>query len=233
MKFPSLIKFIIFCGLASNVLPCHANLNEYFQKDIKVEDIKEGDWKVATKDLNYDPSEEELAKIKKEKEKKPESFEIDEVFWANLFKIFLILGLVILVLFLLQYLVGAQGIKKATNRTFDPNETIDTESVAERIHDFDLETLIKQAIEKKEFTVATRLHYLQVIKFLSAEGLIKWAKDKTNNSYLYEIQSLGLKNQFRELTYIFERVWYGETSIDEIAFGQIQQQFQEFRIATK
>lgn len=238
MKFSFLLKIPIFICLLPITLQGNTTPNEYLEKEVSVIDIKDVDWEKATKELNYDPNSDELAEIREKERRERERAEsaennelsysgINEIL-ATLLKVFLVLGLVAIVLFLLKHLVGSQGVTKTSNRTFDPNATIDTQKVAEQIHDFDLKTLVNQATARKEYNVATRLYYLLIIKTLSEQEIIKWKKDKTNRSYMNEIQSIGLKEQFRKLTNIFERAWYGEAIIDETAFGQIEQQFQQF-----
>ena len=88
--------------------------------------------------------------------------------------------------------------------------------------------LLQQAIDRKEYSVATRLYYLLAIKTLSEKKLITWKKDKTNRNYLNELTGIDFKNQFRELTNIFERVWYGEVEIDAPVFEDIQGRFRTF-----
>ena len=57
---------------------------------------------------------------------------------------------------------------------------------------------------------------------------IKWKKDKTNRNYLNELKALDIKNQFSQLTNIFERVWYGEVAVNEAIFTEIEGQFKGF-----
>ena len=67
-----------------------------------------------------------------------------------------------------------------------------------------------------------------MIKSLSDKELIKWKKDKTNRTYFNELTKTDLKDSFRELTNIFERVWYGEATITATIFQDIEGQFKQF-----
>lgn len=222
MKFSFLISFFICLQFFPNYLVGNDTTNAYIQQELAIQKVAQADWEKVTQDLDY-------GKLK-EKEK-PESTtpsNIDSELIATILKVIGILGIIALVIFLLQYFVGIQGVKKSDNKTFDPNEKIDTQTVAEDIHEYDLATLVKQAIAQQDYMVATRLYYLLAIKSLSEKELIKWKKDKTNRNYLNELVGVDLKKQFRELTTIFERVWYGEVAIDAPVFGHIEEQFKRF-----
>ena len=199
------------------------NTPEYLESDMQPVEIDRTNWETATKDLNYEPTEEALAR-----KAKKQNWDIDGEFWAIFFKGLMLIGIIALTLLFLRFLVGVQGIKTPSNRTFDPNQEIDTETIAEQIHEYDLSTLVRQALDSQDYTLATRLYYLWGIQALSEKKHIKWKKDKTNKSYLKEIQDLNFKRQFRDLTNIFERIWYGQSVIDQAAFSQIQSKFQQF-----
>lgn len=245
-SFRQKILFLFF--LSPILLFGQSNTDEYIEKNISTLDIKAEDWEKVVKDLN----EPDWGKVDKdeareaiqqptnqqdsslvEKKKEGREFTLPNFgggagIFSFLFKILIIGVLIAIVLLLLKHLAGAEGFSRPSNRTFRSDEPIDTQTVAERIHDYDLETLIRRAINEQDYTVATRLYYLFAIKTASDKGLIKWKKDKTNRNYLNEIQSIGLKEQFRQLTYIFERAWYGETVIEATAFVPIEQQFKTF-----
>ncbi|MEI7487385.1 MAG: hypothetical protein WCJ72_08235 [Chryseobacterium sp.] len=54
-----------------------------------------------------------------------------------------------------------------------------------------------------------------MLKKLSDKKSINWNPEKTNKDYVTELKVPNLKNEFSNLSYIFEYVWYGEFSIDE------------------
>lgn len=219
MKFST---FILFIGYFTVFLPASFgnNTSNYIQDSVTVQKINQADWNKATKDLDYGTSK----KPKPIKKAPPANAEL--LGWV--LKILAIIAVLAMLTFLLYSFVGVQELKKGENRTFDPNAVINTQTVAEHIHEFDLSTLIQQAIQQQDYTVATRLYYLLAIKQLSAKDLIHWKKDKTNRNYLNELTNRSLKNKFRNLTNIFERVWYGEVVLDATIFADIQGQFKTF-----
>jgi Domain of unknown function (DUF4129) len=80
----------------------------------------------------------------------------------------------------------------------------------EDIHGLDFEALLTTAETAGNYRLAVRLGYLQVLKQLTDQGLIRWQPDKTNHDYLFELPAGPLPDAFRELTRQFDYVWYGE-----------------------
>jgi hypothetical protein len=81
---------------------------------------------------------------------------------------------------------------------------------AEDIHALDFSALLREAETTGNYRLAVRLGYLEVLKQLTDQGLIRWQPDKTNHDYLYELPPGPLPPAFRELTRQFDFVWYGE-----------------------
>ncbi|RSK45657.1 DUF4129 domain-containing protein [Hymenobacter perfusus] len=117
---------------------------------------------------------------------------------------FLVVALVFVVLKLMQVdLTRAFG--RAPRRA-----ALSYDAETEDLHALDLDVLLTQAEEARNYRLAVRLGYLRVLRQLSDKGLIKWQPDKTNHDYLYELPTGPLPESFRELTRQFEYVWYGE-----------------------
>lgn len=221
MKFPFLLLCLFFIPiLLSSAFGQGADTTTYLQAPLTVEKIDQADWTTVTKDLDYGTSKKPPPPVKNP------SANLD--FLAPILKIIGIIAVIVLITFLLYSFVGVQGLQKGTNKTFDPNAVINTQTIAEDIHEFDLPKLLQHAIQQQDYTVATRLYYLLAIKTLSEQDLIQWTKDKTNRNYINELTTIPLKNKFRALTTIFERVWYGEVVVDSTIFENIQGQFKVF-----
>ena len=107
------------------------------------------------------------------------------------------------------------------------------EKIENNIHETDLDRFIRKAVEEKKFVLAIRLYYLAIIKELSLSKMIKWKRDKTNRNYLNEIRSTSLFNPFKEVTRIFERVWYGQGNLDEKEYLSIKPKFDQLIKATQ
>lgn len=88
---------------------------------------------------------------------------------------------------------------------------------------------LERAISSKDFSLAVRIHYLYILFLLDRNGLISWDKRKTNVTYLYEIKDEQVKNVFKELSWIFDCVCYGDFAIGESAFQRIEIKFKAFQ----
>ena len=105
----------------------------------------------------------------------------------------------------------------------------DTEDVRE-FHNADFNELALQAAERKQFKLAVRYEFRNLLQQLSTEDVIRWKPHKRNIDYAGEIRTEALKNKFLYLARIFEYVWYGDFLIDEETYGKISGQFRSVLI---
>lgn len=125
--------------------------------------------------------------------------------------IYVLMGLLALYL-LIRFLTGehASAIfsKKSTPFiTFNLSE--------EHIENIDLEALLEDAVAQKNYRSAIRYQYLRVLKTLSQKQIIAWQYEKTNQDYEGEINLPQIKGHFKEVSYLYDHIWYGEQHIDE------------------
>ena len=141
-----------------------------------------------------------------------------------------IFGIIILVIVVLivKYIIDKEG-----NFSFriSPDKKIETLDLIseENIEDFDLEQLLSNALNNNDYRLATRFHYLLVLKKLSELKLIKLDKNKTNSDYLFEIKNENSRDQFSKISYIYNHVWYGEFPLSPNQFDQVATIFQQFK----
>ncbi|SDX86194.1 hypothetical protein SAMN05444411_110130 [Lutibacter oricola] len=91
----------------------------------------------------------------------------------------------------------------------------------------DLPKLIQQAIEQKNFRLAVRYYYLLAIKKLEEKELIVWEQQKTNEDYIKEITGTNIQKSFKDLTKLYDFVWYGNFEINEVEFAKIETDFKK------
>lgn len=99
---------------------------------------------------------------------------------------------------------------------------------AEDINRISFDDAIKEAIENRNYRMATRLLYLQSLKQLADKGYIQWQLNKTNSDYIMEVSGKPWQFLFKKLTYSFEYTWYGEMNLANDEFQHLQLQFQQF-----
>jgi len=91
----------------------------------------------------------------------------------------------------------------------------------------DLQMLIQKAIEQKNYRLAVRYYYLQLLQRLSDKQLIDWQQQKTNEDYISEIELNPLKEKFKWSTYLYDFIWYGNFDIDQAEFSRVEAAFSE------
>lgn len=135
--------------------------------------------------------------------------------------IYILMGGLVIYL-LLRFLVGERVssiFKKG------PSDIIDINLSEEHIEHLDLNALLSNAIKAKDFRLAIRYQFLRTLKMLSQKSIIDWHYEKTNSDYLREINSPAIKTLFKEVSYLYDYIWYGEQPIDEKIYGLAENRF--------
>ncbi len=111
----------------------------------------------------------------------------------------------------------------------NPKKPATPSSGADEIHDIttlDTDDLILKAHNARDYKLAIRLYFLDLLKKLNENGMIEWTKDKTNRDYLSELFSKQYYfNEVRRLTLAYERVWYGEHVPTEEGYHELRSEF--------
>ncbi|MFP3591523.1 DUF4129 domain-containing protein [Chryseobacterium sp. SIMBA_038] len=144
-----------------------------------------------------------------------------------LIRIFAIILVGFLLYFIIKYLIGKDG-----NFIFGKKNKkviIKDEELHENIHEINFPESIAKFEREGDYRSAVRYQFLFVLKKLSDKKSINWNPEKTNKDYVTELKAPHLKNDFSNLSYIFEYVWYGEFSIDEQSYQKFKAQYQAFK----
>jgi hypothetical protein len=67
--------------------------------------------------------------------------------------------------------------------------------------------------------------YLKTLKVLANKAIIEWHFEKTNSDYFNEIKDPQIKLRFKRVSHIYDYIWYGEFSIDEVTYNKNQADF--------
>ncbi len=145
-------------------------------------------------------------------------------FWKTVAYVFIASVVVLVTLKLMG--VDFSGLYRKKNSNEMPFETL-----GENIHAIDFTEAITQAITQKNYRLAIRLYYLKTLKELTDHEMIDWQINKTNRSYVYELNSPTLRPDFERITRQFEYAWYGDFPVDEPQFIHIKNQFLKFSSA--
>lgn len=144
-----------------------------------------------------------------------------------LIRLFAIILVGFLLYFIVKYLLGKDGsfIFGKKNKKVNINE----EELHENIHEINFPESIVAYERAGDYRSAIRYQFLYVLKKLSDKKLISWNPEKTNKDYVSELKASHLKDNFFNLSYIFDYVWYGEFNIDEQAYQKFKNQYQSFK----
>lgn len=209
-----IVTFLLLVGLS------HTQLIS--ASDTKTTPLSQEKWEKITKDVDYTEKFKE-AEPKKERNKPPKSFHFNPSVLRPV-----IIVLVVGLLAFIFYLVLKHFLNFFDERVKNESLTQIVENLEENIHDADFELLLKRAIDNKEFKLAVRILYLQVIKQLSDKQLIIWKREKTNSHYVREMSTDKQGSTFSFLTLVYEQSWFSNYSVDQERYGIISEQFLKF-----
>jgi hypothetical protein len=206
--------------VATDPKESHAS-KEYLSRELSKHPANKASWGKAARGIDYSDEEEE-----KEQERKAPNLPNLSVpafggAWLQVV-LFAVIGLALA--FLLYKLLGGSFV---SNKKIGNGKVFSIEDIEDQMHESDLDKFLREALEKGDYRLAVRIYYLAIIKELSLRDWISWKKDKTNREYLNEM--MGHKPElyggFREATYAFEKVWYGDLDIRRNDFDMISPRF--------
>jgi hypothetical protein len=82
--------------------------------------------------------------------------------------------------------------------------------------------LIQKAEKEKDYRVAVRLMYLQLLKMLSDTNAIQYQPDYTDLHYLQQLHHSKYYTDFSKICRNYEYVWYGKFEITEARYDSIK-----------
>lgn len=93
---------------------------------------------------------------------------------------------------------------------------------------FDFDQAISTQISHQNFRNAIRLLHLKILKELENQGVIRFAREKTNREYAREINDNKLKSDFFKLAGVYNRVWFGNFTISKDEYEMLAAGFYKF-----
>lgn len=238
--FGSLLTFLSF-NLNGQEKSFH---DKYMESTIEEKSFDKEHWQEVTRDLTYPPehlTKEEKARLDSLREsgndpykdwerhspnsiqspKSRRSKSTNVGFISGLGNLLIYLVVILLVGFLLYMIINYFLNKQAQKLPNKPIGQITELFEEEHIEESDLDKRLAAALASKNFKVAIRIKYLMVLQLLSKQRKIIWKKDKTNLDYVLETKGSSFGEHFRDLTNVFERVWYSEMTLNEVHFDQM------------
>lgn len=141
-------------------------------------------------------------------------------FWAILIELLPYIGIAILIGLIVWIFLKIDSGTLLNERIKAPGVLLSDDE--ELIKNQDLQTLIDQALDDTNYRLAVRFYYLLILQKLSSKELIDWQVQKTNHEYLFEIEDATLRDQFRQVTDLYDYIWYGNFEVDSSAFAKAE-----------
>ena len=92
----------------------------------------------------------------------------------------------------------------------------------------DLEGRLQHYLQTRDYRQAVRYLFLKSLRLLDDRGLIRYHQEATNHEYWRQLSQTPQAKPFRNLTLIYEKVWYGEFPLGSPLFEQVHQFFEDF-----
>ena len=92
----------------------------------------------------------------------------------------------------------------------------------------DPEGQLTHFVQIKDYREAVRHLYLKTLRLLNDRGMIRYHPESTNQEYWQQLSATPQGRPFRDLTTIYENVWYGEFSMGDALFIRLREYFDDF-----
>lgn len=138
--------------------------------------------------------------------------------YKNFWQYVLLLSMAALFVFLL-YKAGILEFVFTKRANSEPTDYIVGQ---ENIHEINFEKAIDDALATGDYRLAIRLQYLRTLKLLSTKELINWRPNRTNYSYVQELEMYPYHADFVQVTRFFEFAWYGDFRIEKAEYEEME-----------
>ncbi|HET6254879.1 MAG TPA: DUF4129 domain-containing protein [Puia sp.] len=92
----------------------------------------------------------------------------------------------------------------------------------------DLEGRLTHFMQIRDYRQAVRYLYLKTLRVLNDRGMIRYHQESTNHEYWQQLRATPQGGPFRDLTMIYEKVWYGEFPLGDMLFTRLHRYFEDF-----
>src|SRR5262249_31935924 len=126
-------------------------------------------------------------------------------------------------MYLIKYLAGLRRPRRERGTREVLGEVLD-----ENVTATDLLSKASELARQGDYRAAIRRAYLSLLFEMEHRGRLQLHRSKTNRDYLNDLRSAHEVFQpFSAMTWVFERVWYGQTPATEDEFNGFLSRYQE------
>jgi hypothetical protein len=144
-------------------------------------------------------------------------------FLALFFRLIPYILLGILLYILIKFFIGANA--RSLLQAQKSKGAVSLSEEERIIKNEDITQLIKEALKVGDYRLAVRFYYLYILQLMTEKELIVWQLQKTNDDYIEELIKAKLQGPFKDLTYLYDYIWYGNFPIDQASFLTAEKKF--------
>ncbi|MBS1942890.1 MAG: DUF4129 domain-containing protein [Bacteroidetes bacterium] len=100
--------------------------------------------------------------------------------------------------------------------------------IGEDITRIDLDGLLAEAENQRDWRMALRYQYLLVLRRLADGGSIRFQPDNTDRDYLRQLMNPAERSTFAELSFLFKWAWFGDAPMDQARYRSLAPAFKGF-----
>lgn len=186
--------------------------------------IAKKDWQKIKEDKEFVYTKEVLKKAKPTP--KPPDLSWLRFFSSAFFRFLLYALAILFIVFIVYNILKNSDFTYFRKKKLAEDEPYESFDEVEHISDWD--KAIKEALDAKDYRLATRLLYKQTLQSLNERNIIQYEKQKTNWEYVNKLAASPLYKPFLNLTNYFDYIWYGSFSINAEQFERIRAEFVHF-----
>lgn len=127
------------------------------------------------------------------------------------------------------YIIARMFFYKEGNWLFKKtaSKSINYQTEVEEIELANFSKLIKKELDNTNYRLAVKYYYLWILQKFSEKEIIELSNLKTNADYQLEVDTSPYQHQFKDTSYYYNYIWYGEFFIDREAYQKIEPLFKK------
>lgn len=219
--------------------PTPSPTKQFKNSTIEPRNFEDTDWKKATKGIDYRNTTKDQKNVNEDvgdtlggdntslEEKARNLGGAAGAFWNVFVKVIFVFFVVVITGLIVYSIIRGENIFKKKKR-IPKTTSFDLAEVETNLAASNLDQFITQAENEGNYPLAIRLHYLAIIKELSRKKIIRYKKNKTNHVYVAKVNNTPFGEAFRQATFAFERIWFGQNTFTKTDYQEVKPNFQKW-----
>jgi len=139
----------------------------------------------------------------------------------------------IVAVLLILYRVLFSGNRLLARSEKERDEDSEIRFVEKNLMDTNLAEYIARAEQSGDYALAVRYLNLRNIQLLARREIVRWKPAKANAELIEAIKDPDIKREFARCVRLFDRVWFGNTKLNNAKYGEYARYFSQFQTKWK